>query len=79
VLVAVCEAGRCGVLLEWRAASSWTWSPPVSSAARWPAWATWTLVGAGATVAAGIVLVASGIFQPAPPGTRFVSGGLKTQ
>jgi hypothetical protein len=79
VLVAVCEAERCGVLLEWRAASSWTWSPPANSAARWPAWATWTLVGAGAAIAAGVVLVASGVFQAGPPGTRFVSGGLKTQ
>ncbi|HEY8040794.1 MAG TPA: hypothetical protein VIF15_13405 [Polyangiaceae bacterium] len=81
VRVATCEAGRCGPLLEWRAwqPPSWTWTPGHDRGKGWPAWATWGLVGAGAVVAASIVLVASGALQPAPTETRFVSGGIKSQ
>lgn len=82
VLVALCEAGRCGTLLEWTApgAAVWTWSPaPEQVHGRWPTWATWGLVGVGAVVAAGVVVVASGILRSAPGETRFVSGGVKAQ
>jgi hypothetical protein len=80
VLVAACERGRCGPLLEWRAPQSWTWEPPPEpSRHAWPTWATWSLVGAGAAIATGVVLVAAGVFQSAPTESRFTSGGVKVQ
>jgi hypothetical protein len=82
VLVATCEADRCGAFLEWNAPASagWTWTPPPQHAAGgWPTWATWGLVGAGAVIATSVVLVASGALQAAPGETHFVSGGIKGQ
>jgi hypothetical protein len=82
VLVASCEADRCGALLEWTApvVGNWTWTPrPAIARGGWPTWATWGLVGAGAAVATGVVLLASGALQAAPTETRFVSGGVKGQ
>jgi hypothetical protein len=81
VRVATCEANRCGPLLTWRAAAEVPWTPPPPRpAASWPTWATWGLVGAGAAIATGIVIVASGALQPPPsPETRFVSGGVRAQ
>jgi hypothetical protein len=83
VLVATCEDSRCGALLEWDtpAVANWTWTPPPKDhpGAGWPTWATWGLVGAGAVIATGVVLVASGALQSAPTETRFVSGGVKGQ
>lgn len=78
--VALCEAGRCSPLLPWGPPQRWTWQPPHERATgrRWPAWGTWTLVGAGVAVAAGVgaAVLASGALQPGPAETRFVSGGL---
>jgi len=82
VLVATCEASRCGALLEWSAPASanWTWTPPPQHPpGSWPTWATWGLVGAGAVIATSVVLVASGALQSAPTETRFASGGIKGQ
>lgn len=82
VLLATCEGGGCGTLLEWSAPSpgSWAWTPPARPVRTgWPTWATWGLVGAGAVVATGVVLVASGVLQPSPTETRFVSGGVRAQ
>jgi hypothetical protein len=82
VRVALCEMDRCGSLVEWIAPSpaSWTWSPaPERAPGRWPSWATWGLVGAGAVIVTGVVVVASGILQAAPTEMRFVSGGVKAQ
>jgi len=82
VLVATCEADRCGPLLEWSApaVANWTWTPPPRHpTGGWPTWATWGLVGAGAVIATSVVLVASGALQAAPTETRFVSGGIKGQ
>jgi hypothetical protein len=81
VRVATCEVNRCGPLIEWHSpAPRWTWTAPEhQSGARWPAWATWGLVGAGAAVAAGITIAATGVLAPAPAETRFVSGGIKTK
>jgi hypothetical protein len=81
VLVATCEADRCGALLEWNtpATANWTWTPPPHPPGSWPSWATWGLVGAGAVIATSVVLVASGALQAGPTETRFVSGGIKGQ
>jgi hypothetical protein len=82
VRVARCEMDRCGNLVEWSAPSpeSWTWSPaPERARGRWPSWATWGLVGAGAVIATGVVVVASGVLRTAPNEMRFVSGGVKAQ
>ncbi len=82
VLVATCEAGRCGAVLEWDAPApaGWTWTPPAKPPpGGWPTWATWGLVGAGAVIATSVVLVASGALQSAPTESRFVSGGVKSQ
>jgi hypothetical protein len=80
VRVAACEANHCGPLLSWRSAVTLPWSPPAERPrTTWPAWATWGLVGAGAAIATGVVVLATGALQPPPPETRFVSGGVKTQ
>ena len=76
---ATCEPGRCGPLLEWKA-ESWTWAPPTQPERHgWPTWATWGLVGAGAVVATGVVVLATGALHSSPAETRFVSGGVKSQ
>lgn len=82
VLVATCQADRCGALLEWSSppVANWAWTPPPQHPpGGWPSWATWGLVGAGAVIATSVVLVASGALQTGPTETRFVSGGIKGQ
>jgi len=83
IRVALCAAGRCGPLLDWHrpapAIFSGTPVAAVDHASRWPAWATWTLVGAGAAIAVGAGILAAGVLKPPPSETIFVSGGLKTQ
>jgi hypothetical protein len=80
IRVARCGRGACGPLLEWSPSPSWSWSPPPSRPANgWPAWATWGLVGAGAAVVAGAIVIASGALQPASTETRFVVGPIKSQ
>lgn len=75
--IATCGEGRCGALLEWHV-STWTFTPPPPPPRRgWPTWATVGLVGAGAAVATGIVVIAAEALQHPPPETRFVSGGIK--
>lgn len=81
--VATCEAERCGPLLEWSTPTpgGWTSLPtaePVHGPG-WPSWATWSLVGASAAIAAGAVLWSTGALQPAPTETRFASGGIQTR
>lgn len=79
VRVATCEAAACGPLLDWHP-PSWTWTPPPPVARRaWPTWATWGLVGAGAAIATGVLVVATGALQHPAPETRFVSGGIKSE
>lgn len=41
----------------------------------WPGWATWSLIGAGALVATGVVLWQVGAFERDAPGTEFVFTG----
>jgi hypothetical protein len=87
ISVALCGARACGPLLDWH-------TPPVALFAglpatgrvdavdhggRWPAWATWAVVGAGAAIATGVVLVAAGAFKGPATETVFVNGGLKSQ
>ena len=79
VRVATCEHERCGPLLEWRAPRDVVWSPPPvgDGPYKWPAWRTWTLVGAGAVAVGVVALVASGVFAPTHTETRFVNGGIR--
>jgi hypothetical protein len=79
LLVATCEVGACGTVLEWSSRL-----PPFvprageGAAHRWPRWATWTLVGVGvAATAVGVSLAASGAFRSSPASGQFVSGGLE--
>jgi hypothetical protein len=85
--VAVCAAARCGETVDWSPPAppepvAWARVPPPTTERRashaWPAWATWTLVGAGVAVAAGVAAgtVASGAFSSAPSATRYVTGGV---
>jgi hypothetical protein len=77
--IATCAEGRCGSLLEWHVAK-WTWTPPPPPPKPgWPAWATWGLVGAGAAVVTGVVVVAASALQHPASETRTVSGGLKVE
>jgi hypothetical protein len=80
VRIATCEGNRCGELLDWRPSPDWAGSlqrkPPPGP--RWPAWATWSLVGAGVAAAAGIVAAIASGSSSGPGEMQFVSGGLKT-
>jgi hypothetical protein len=79
IRVASCERERCGPLLEWRAPRDIVWAPPPvgDGPYKWPAWRTWTLVGAGAVAVGVVVIVASGVFAPTHTDTRFVNGGIR--
>ncbi|MDP9000174.1 MAG: hypothetical protein M3O46_08700 [Myxococcota bacterium] len=80
--VATCQTDRCGPLFEWSAPTpGWAWSPTVepSRGHGLPSWATWTLVGAGAVIGAGAVLLSTGALQPASMEIRFASGGIQTR
>jgi hypothetical protein len=55
LFVALCRTDRCGALLEWRSLGEGP-GVPVGPAVRWPAWATWTLVGVGAAAIAGLTV-----------------------
>jgi hypothetical protein len=81
VRVAVCSTDHCGPLVAWHAPLPWTYAPPAERmrGGAWPTWATWGLVGAGAVVATGVVVLATGVLKPAPTETQFVSGGVRTQ
>jgi hypothetical protein len=81
VRVATCEGSQCGPLLEWRVLRAPPFIPGTESApagGRWPAWATWTIVGVGAAGAAVAVALASGALQSRPTETQFVNGGIRT-
>jgi hypothetical protein len=73
VRVSTCEGNRCGPLLDWQAPEPWTLVPPPEhrDRNRWPAWATWGLVGAGAAVATGAVIILATALRPAPTETVF--------
>jgi hypothetical protein len=88
ILVATCRRDRCDPPAEWRsgdAAIAGTKLPVQERRSRgatesptraWPPWATWTLVSVGIAVTVGAVILASGVWRPAPSETRFVNGGL---
>ncbi|MGC4079438.1 MAG: hypothetical protein QM702_20845 [Rubrivivax sp.] len=79
VLVARCERDACGPLLEWRTEGLGTPDKPQPSHRGWPAWATWTLVGAFAASATVVTLVATGAFEKRSTEPRFVGGGVKVE
>ena len=82
VVVARCEHETCGPLLEWRVERyAWTEAPAQAhgNKTRWPAWATWTLVGAFGAAAASIALIATGAFDSPPVVPRFVVGGARQE
>jgi len=75
VELARCAATICGAPV--RVPFTLAVSEPASER-RWPAWATWTLVGAGALGGAVAVLAAAGAFAGPPPAeTRFIGGGVR--
>jgi hypothetical protein len=90
IRVAACQKDRCGELVEWRVGLAATAAgaeaardqrqrdgrPAERTGRRWPTWATWALVVAGVAVAAGTVVLVSGVWRSAPAETRFVGGGL---
>jgi hypothetical protein len=81
VLVARCEQGTCGPLLEWRTEQLPASFTPQTHGklAGWPGWATWTLVGIGAATAASVALIATGVFETRPVEPRFVVGGARQE
>ncbi len=81
VRVARCRGDACGPLLEWRVEPLTDHGPPqpVTKTAPWPAWATWTLAGAGAIAVGSIALVATGVLETRPVEPRFVVGGARQQ
>jgi hypothetical protein len=88
IRVATCRRDRCDPLVEWRsadAAGAGAKLPVQERGSRggaevstraWPPWATWTLITVGIAVTAGAIILASGVWRPAPSETRFVNGGL---
>jgi hypothetical protein len=81
VRVATCEESQCGPLVEWRILRAGPFIPGTEAPdtrSRWPAWATWTIVGVGAAGAAVAVVLASGAFKERQTETQFVNGGLHT-
>ncbi len=80
LLVATCEGGHCGELLEWRIGLPTAGFAPASAEAgsHRSDWRAWALVGATALIGTAGVLVAAGAFRGSPSSTEFVSGGLRT-
>jgi hypothetical protein len=78
VRIATCAAGRCDPLTDWQPPPVWTRLPTErKGTARWPTWATWSLVGTGVAIGAAVAVgIAAG--QGPPRETKFVGGGLKT-
>lgn len=91
IYVARCERDSCGPLIEWREwrvkSSARGLEPQVASSSssksestsKWPAWATWTLIGLGAAAATTLTLVATGALDSHPVEPRFVAGGVKIE
>ena len=81
--VAVCEASTCGTWIEVRAwmsdrEGSRATPPPVVHHG-FPAWATWTLVAAGALATTGLVLWGAGVFEPRPTVVQFTQGPVQPE
>jgi hypothetical protein len=79
--LAECTASRCG---RWQSArgplpgdraGAVRAHPGEDSAAAWPGWATWGLVGAGVVIATGVVLWQAGTFDRPAAATEFVFTG----
>lgn len=68
VEAALCERNVCGKVVIFQRNAH-----PAAAASRsertWPAWATYTLVGAGGVLATGLVLWRAGVFDRKEPGT----------
>ena len=78
--VAVCEAAGCGTWIEVRA---WdrdrvATTPPLVHHG-FPAWATWTLVAAGALATTGLVLWGTGVFDPRGTTVQFTQGPVQPE
>jgi hypothetical protein len=78
VELAECSGSRCGAWQRGaaqREALAGTLDGAPSERGGWPGWATWSLIGAGAVAATGIVLWQAGAFERDAPGTEFVFPG----
>jgi hypothetical protein len=77
LLVASCTMDRCGVPLEWslNRVDSPTPAEIVRGTSRWPAWATWTLIGLGAAAITGATLGIDAAFHAGSSSPPFVVGG----
>ena len=77
--IAVCEASACGTWIEVRALDRdrGPTVPPVRHG--FPAWATWTLVTAGALATTGLILWGAGVFDPRPTTVQFVQGPVQPE
>jgi hypothetical protein len=79
VVVASCQASRCGGPVVWRLPDLRAEPPPSAPASerRWPAWATWSGIGVGAALAVTVVLAAT--LHSSPAETRYVGYGIKPE
>jgi hypothetical protein len=78
ILVATCVMDRCGALLEWRVGGAGPVIPEDGGhRSRWPAWATWTLIGVGAAAIAGVTIGIDEAFHTSQPEGGFDVGGIK--
>jgi hypothetical protein len=71
-----CSGDSCGPLLTWRVGEEQPVLPEARRSHPWPAWATWTIVGASAVAVAAATLAASGVFRPTHDEPVFTTGGL---
>jgi hypothetical protein len=80
--LAMCQRSRCGPWEPGRAplagvpvAAQGAPQAQVDPGAPWPTWLTWSLLGAGAAAATGLVLWQTGAFERPAPRTEFVFTG----
>jgi hypothetical protein len=81
IRIATCEGDQCSTLADWRPAPAWSRpaQPEGERRSRWPAWATWGLVGTGVAVATGVVVVAIAVSSSqSSPETRLGLGPFKS-
>ncbi len=74
--IAWCSGDRCGPPLEWRVGPPGPVLPDRRAQGAWPAWATWTIVGASAAAVTVATLAATGVFRPTHDEPLFTTGGL---
>jgi hypothetical protein len=75
ILVSLCRADHCSDFVEYRMEGAIVAPPAGVRTSSWPAWATWTLLGAGAAAAGGLTLGIDVAFHSSTSTSPFSVGG----